>query len=190
MARARITVGPRTSPITTYRYAVRFEPGPAFDSARRFGFQTVSGLGVEIDGLDYPEGTDLQTVRRLSGPSVPELVTFGRAYDLADRDVRFLVDWFRDHAVSAALRGRYRPPTFSRKTITIDSYRRDGGEPAGARFVLHACVPRRIEFSDLDAMSSGILISRITVAPEALEMVNPPEPELPVFPFGVRTTAD
>lgn len=186
MGRARLTNKPSRVPLPSNRFTARFLPGPPNDpyGVDPIGFMSITGIGMQIDGLDYPEGIELQTIRRLSGPLKHREVTFVRAHDMRDAESQFLVDWVYDTATNAVVRDvRATRPSFSRKNITIEVHER-GGEP-GTLIGLRAATPRGLDFTDLDAMGSGILLMRLVIAYEGIELDVAQDDFGPALPQGV-----
>lgn len=133
------------------------------------GFQSVAGISEETEVVEYREGSDPITMRKLPGLTSYDNLTLERGLSKST----FLLDWRREvaHAqTNGGLGDGVVAPRF-RRTVTIRLV--DKGEnldkPVKSWEVFEAW-PSRLEISDLDAGSSDVVIETLELAHEGWVM--------------------
>lgn len=125
------------------------------------GFKTVSGLNRETDIIEYREGGDPATPRKIPGQTKFDDLTLERG---KAEDDYFNV-WAKE--VYDHTRGFIQPPDNDfRRTVEIQLYSKSG--VVVKRWRAFECWPKRIEHSDLEATDSELLYEKIELAHEGL----------------------
>jgi phage tail-like protein len=120
------------------------------------GFSEVTGLNNETAPIDYREGTDPITPRRLPGLTKNGNVTLKRGVTL-ETD---LWDW----------RTKVLDGDIERKTVTI-SLRDEKGKDPRVQWVLHEAWPSKYVGPDMKANASEVAIESLEIVHEKVERV-------------------
>jgi len=138
----------RRDPFKSFSFRVEI------DNVASASFKSVSGLAAEAEVIEYREGGDLSSSRKLPGRVRYPNVTLKRGLTTSPD----LWDWWqtvRDGAVE-------------RRTVVI-TLLNDAGEPV-LRWRLREAWIAKIEASDLDAEGNEVAIETIELAHEGLEL--------------------
>lgn len=152
------TPGRRVDPYRGFKYKVLI---PGFASA---GFSRVSGLNDETEIVEYREGIDGATMRKLPGLTTYEDIVLERGKSSHD-DFQI----WRNMVHEVEERGL--PDSSFRRQMTIQLLDRTG--QVAKQWVVKNAWPTKIEHADLDAASSDVLLETLTVAHEGLKAVKP-----------------
>lgn len=137
----------RIDPYRNYRFLVEI------DGIVQAGFRECSGFGSSVEVVEYREGGDLATVRKLRGQaSYPEI-----SLQWGITDSRELYDWHL-----AAVTGEV-----IRKNGSIILLNDNGEEKV--RWNFFNAWPSQYEAPSLDATANDVAISNVTVCCERLE---------------------
>jgi phage tail-like protein len=182
-----------SDPLRNFKFMVTILPHSSTaipGSIGKLGFQTVSGMSFTNGEIDYREGGDNTTPRKLPGTTSFNDVTLaqgvGGTPELGGSQYtgRELRDWGR-LIFSATAGGGLNPGGVDfRAEIAIDvlahpitsgaSYagmpRGQGNWPIKCRVVLTNAWPKGLQFGDLDAGGSGVFIQTLTIAHEGLSV--------------------
>ena len=138
------------------------EAGAAFS---RTGFSSVSGLNQELEVIEYREGGDPSTMRKMPGQASFDDVVLERGLS-SDQD---FVSWIQE--VYSHNKGFTQLPQAGfRRRVRIELFDKDG-IIVRKTWVLHHCWPRRIEYDDLTHDGNDVLFNRIELCHEGLEMI-------------------
>ena len=118
------------------------------------GFAEVSGLSAEADVIEYREGADTTSTRKLPGLVKYSNVTLKRGITAS----RELFDWWK-----TVVNGKVQ-----RRSVDILLLDDEGNDVL--RWVLHEAWVARIEFGDLEAEGNDVAIESIELAHERLEL--------------------
>lgn len=139
-------VGARTDPYRSYNFRIEI------DGITRGAFQECSSPGSDQESVEYREGTDPTTARKLPG-----LVSYG---DITLRwgvtDDTTLFDW-RKQAIDGKV---------ERKNVSIVLMNDAGDEVV--RWNLRECWPRTYTGPDLNATTSTVAVESVVLAHEGM----------------------
>lgn len=134
------------------------------------GFQSVTGLSEETEVVEYREGTDPITMRKLPGLTSYDDIVLSRGLSKS----RFLLEWRKQVAHHSdsdkGLADGIPAPNF-RKPVTVQLF--DKGDPNTSpvsEWEIFQAWPSALEISDLDAGSSDLVIETVTLAHEGWRM--------------------
>jgi phage tail-like protein len=118
------------------------------------GFAEVSGLSAEAEVIEYREGADMTSTRKLPGLIKYPNVTLKRGITSS----RELFDWWK-----TVVNGKVQ-----RRSVFIILLDDDGTDVL--RWALHEAWIAKIEFGDLEAEGNDVAIESIELAHERLEL--------------------
>lgn len=150
-------------PLRGFKFRVEIQPnGPGA------GFSKVSGLREETEVVEYREGTDPVTVRKLPGLTSYGDVTLERGLS-TDRSI---ISW-REEIIrlsGTAGAGANTPDGLLgadfRRNVKIRLYNKEGENIF--TWTLRNAWPRSLEYTDLDAQASNVVVTRLVLAHEGL----------------------
>jgi phage tail-like protein len=156
----------------SFRYEVRIED---FGS---IGFNSVSGIGDESEGIEYREGDDSDVLHEYDGLMSINEVDLEKGVATGDRqDLIDLYKWRYAGSVgenvvtvngSPINVGDTSENVEDRRWVEVIS--KDENNRPMTGYKLKACSCRALEVSDFDAESSDILISTFTIKPEGMDI--------------------
>jgi len=153
----------RTDPFRTMKFKVSI---PDL-GIKNMGFSKVSGISQESDMVEYREGNDSLVMRKQPGLIKQPEVTFERGL-VTDLDLRTLLVWregtstFLGNTADGVGLGLYK------QTVNIGIMNRAGA--VAYELTLNDAWPMRIEYGDLDASTSEVLVVRFVLAHEGLNL--------------------
>jgi len=146
----------RKDPYRNFRFQVDID---GFDVA---GFSRVSGLGQSTEVIKYREGGDNIATRKLIGQTdFPDIVL--------ERGVSEDIDFYYWASAVYNIVADVIPEELVKHMITIRLM--DKTRATVKTWVAYNVFPVEFSVSDLDAMSSGVLIERIVLANEGIVQV-------------------
>lgn len=153
----------RYDPVRGFKFELTlFVPGGGLI---RGGFMRISGLKAETEVVEYREGTDLSTVRKLPGLTTYDNITLERGQIFEGQDD--LLAW-RKQIVTALTDGDAEHVGDElRADGTIFIYNKEG-TPIG-KYKFYDAWPTIYEHTDLDATASDVWTERVELAHEGLE---------------------
>jgi phage tail-like protein len=137
----------RNDPLRNVRFRVEI------DGVEAAGFSEVSGLNAETEIIEYRQGTEHTTVRKLPGLTKFANVTLKRGIT----DSMELWEWRK-----AIMDG-----DIQRRTVRITLLDEAGDDRAS--FLIRRAWPAKYEASDLDASGNEVAIETLELAHEGLE---------------------
>lgn len=139
--------GERNDPYRNYRFRVEV------DGITQAGFHEVTGFDVSIDIVEYREGIDITTPRKLPG-----LTKYGNiTLKWGVTDSMDLYNW-----MLAAINGE-----IERKTITIIALDEEGSDVA--TWLVNEAWPTKYTAPSFNAMSSEVAIEFLEIAHEGMQ---------------------
>lgn len=130
------------------------------DGSTSTGFSRVSGLEVETEVVEYREGTGGLNKLRLRGLETYPVVVLEKGVTGSNA----LIDWYEEVRTA-------RDPTDMMENVLITLHDREGGELGSVTtFKLTNAWPSKLNYEDLDASSSDVLIHRLELTHEGLEI--------------------
>jgi phage tail-like protein len=138
---------PELDPVGAYNFSVEIS---GVNAGR---FQGVSGLGAEIEVIEFQDGDDL-VLRKRPGRVRFEDVTLKKGYIVTDD----LQRWWQ-----AASEGQY-----DRRDISVILRDNVGNEVR--RWNLHGCWPRRWRTGPLDGQTDAVVFEELTFVVERMEI--------------------
>ncbi len=150
------TPGRRVDPFRGFKYKVLI---PGFASA---GFSRVSGLNDETEVVEYREGIDGSTMRKLTGLTTYEDIVLEKGKSL-NEDFQI----WRNMVHEVETRGL--PDSGSRRNMTVQLLDRTGA--VVKQWAVKNAWPTKLEHGDLDASSSDVLLETLTIAHEGSRAV-------------------
>ena len=139
----------RNDPFKSFNFRVEI------DSVAAASFKSVSGLSAEAEVIEYREGSDISSSRKLPGLVRYPNVTLRRGLTSSPE----LWNWWRT----------VRDGTLQRRNVLIVLL--DDAHREILRWSLREAWIARIEFSELDASKNEVAIETIELAHEGLELV-------------------
>lgn len=139
--------GTSTDPLVAFRFEV------VFDALAFGGFSECSGLGLEVQVQDYPEGGKNDAVHKLPSRGAQTNVVLKRG--VVDRK---LFDWLFAHS-----RGAVAPVTVSIRVLHPDS-----GQVA-AELRLTKAFPCKWTGPELNAAQSGVAVETLELCHQGIE---------------------
>lgn len=168
MGRRTLSTG-RVDPLVGYRYKVKLGNVIA-------GFSNVSGLKEDSETIEYREGNELTTMHKIPGLASFDDVTFERGLCAAGADE--LLSWRRAVTTLQGRRlsdnGEGAEASEVYRDVIIEVLNRDG--KTARTFTLRNAFPKSLEYSDLSADSSDVLIQSMVISHESLELSTPTDP--------------
>lgn len=138
--------GERNDPYRNFRFRVEVE------GLTQAGFKEVSGFDASIDVIEYREGNEVTTPRKLPG-----LTKYGNiTLKWGTTDSMELYEWIQE-----CIEG-----TIERKTITIIAVDEEGGDVATWQVI--EAWPTKYTAPDFDAMSTDVAIELLEFAHEGM----------------------
>ncbi|WP_127582970.1 phage tail protein [Paenibacillus koleovorans] len=138
--------GERNDPYRKFRFRVEVE------GIEQAGFSEVSGFDASIDVVEYREGTDVITPRKLPG-----LAKYGNiSLKWGATDSMDLYDWIQE-----CIEG-----TVSRKTVTIIAINEEGDDVATWQVI--EAWPAKYTAPDFNATASEVAIELLELAHEGM----------------------
>ena len=157
----------------SFRYEVRIE------DFGTIGFNSVSGIGDESDGIEYREGDDTDVMHEYDGLISLNEVDMEKGIATANRqDLINLYKWryagsvggdvvtVNGQAINVA--DESSENVEDRRWVEVIS--KDENNRPMTGFKLKDCSCRALEISDFDSESSDVLISTFTVKPEGMDI--------------------
>lgn len=137
-----------------------------FDGEEQGGFSSVSGLRRETEIIEYREGNEASTPRKVPGLTKFDNITLERGVIGG-----FFREWLEE--IFSLPKGLLQAPNNNfRKTITIEVLNKNGS--TARTFRVYHCWPTVVEHSDLTADSSELFMEKIEIAHEGWEVVDSP----------------
>lgn len=129
------------------------------------GFQKVTGLKESTEVVEYREGQDPITKRKLPGLTVYDPVTFSRGLS-TNHD---LLDW-RAQIASATSPGDGVPPSTNtmRRTVTVQLFDKGNNTAPQQTWQINLAWPQELAHSDLNAEGSEVVIQTMILANEGI----------------------
>lgn len=163
--------GKRVDPYRGYKFRVLDATGKPLG-----GFKRVAGLKTETEVVEYREGIDGQTPRKLPGFSTSENVILERGISVDTA----LQDW-RDEVYDAETGLAGAKGNEFRRDVIVQLLDADG--TLVKQWKLLECWPAIYELDDLDAGSSDVLMERVELANEGNYLMNSGEGLAQVKPY-------
>lgn len=136
------------------------------NGGQAIGFQSVTGLAEETEVVEYREGTDPVTMRKLPGLTSYDNIVLERGLSRSN----FLLDWRKQVGHHDGYADGLAAPNF-RRVVTVQLF--DKGNPFDKpvkEWEVFDAWPSRLEISDLDAGSSDVVIETLELAHEGWRM--------------------
>lgn len=125
------------------------------------GFQSISGLTEESEVVEYREGTDPITMRKLPGLTSYENIVLSRGLSSSDDILRW-----RAQVGAHNGRGDGIPAPNFRRNITIQLFDKGNDSKPVKEWEVFDCWPATLSLGDIDAGSSDVLIETMELAHE------------------------
>lgn len=155
-------------PFRNFRFEVEID-----NTFTRLGFQKVSGLKESTEVIDYREGGDVDTVRKLPGMTSYEPITLERGI-ATDTDMQ---DWRRQIRDLDAAPPSPFPTSDPKGDGAVDGFRktvfiflRDKSNRRVKRWTVYRAWPSALEVDDLDATANDVLIERLVLQNEGIKL--------------------
>jgi len=129
----------------------------------RAGFTKVSGLSVETEVIDYREGGDNESPRRIPGQTSFGEVTLSRGISV-DSD---FISWCKKIFDSTNIQGVQGPNDNFRATVLV--HLKDKSGERVRTWKLTDAWPSSYKIEDLDASASDVLIEEIVLQIEGMD---------------------
>lgn len=164
--------------VRSFRFQVEILPNDGSgtqDNKITTGFQTVSGLSDETETIEYREGDDSDVISTYPGTLSFGEITLERGLTNEDNG-ELLLDWRRScnnaqEVENLSDSGTGDQPWNYRRDIKI-TVNEDVNEQ-GMIYEIKDAWCSALEFSDLDAESSDVLVETLTVQHEGYEITHP-----------------
>jgi phage tail-like protein len=129
----------------------------------RAGFQKVTGLKHSIESIDYREGGENETVRKLPGQSTYDDITFERG---TSDDTDF-IDWMNEIFNLDRTEGNQGDDETIRRKIVV--YLKDMRGARRVKWTIYRAWPKEISDGDLDGTANDVHIETMIVANEGVK---------------------
>lgn len=139
--------GERRDPYKNFRFRIEV------NGITQGGFSEVSGFDLSIDVIEYREGTDIPTPRKLSGLAKYGNITLKRG----STDSMELYTW-----MVSGVKGKVQ-----RQTLSIMAVDEEGTDVA--TWVVKEAWPTKYSAPDFNAMSAEVAIESLEIAHEGME---------------------
>lgn len=147
-------------PYRTYKFEIEI------DGFTRAGFRKVEGLKRTTEVVEYREGGDNETPRKLPGQTKFENVTFERG---KSNDDDFNV-WCNEIYKLDGAPGKHPPAEEFRRRVII--YLKDKAGSRVKKWIIKKAWPCEYDTGSLDADSSDVMIEQLVICHEGLEEQN------------------
>ncbi|MHA2429172.1 MAG: phage tail protein [Candidatus Hermodarchaeia archaeon] len=134
------------------------------DGFVRAGFSKVTGLKQTIEKVEYREGGDNETPRKLPGQSTFDDVVLERGLSI-DSD---FVDWIEQVFDLDRSEGNQGDENFRKKVVI---YLKDKGGNRVKKWVIYRAWPSENADPDLDASGNDVAIETLTLANEGIKRI-------------------
>jgi len=156
--------GRRSDPLRGYK----FEVSDSADNIAHVGFTEVTGLEAENEIVDYREGNEQNTPRKLAGMTSWTDIVLKRGL-LLDRDDMFT---WAGLAMAEIVDGDDQEDPDIRTNITIRLKTR--GDKAAYSWLVRQAQPAKFVVSDMNSGTSDVLVTEVTVAHEGWRVSKSP----------------
>jgi len=171
--------GTRHDPLRGFKFRVRLYPPATVlnGTAVTIGCQRVSGLREETEQVEYRDGDELGSVRKIPGLTTYDNIVLERGQllvDAGERGANVLLEW-RKQISSLYFDGESLTEEDLRGRMTVEVFPRGGGavnsNAAHAfEYEYDAVWPAIYEHSDLDGTASDVWFERVEMAVERAGM--------------------
>jgi phage tail-like protein len=161
----------RTDPFRTMKFQVQI-PGLGI---RNMGFSKISGIQQESEVVEYREGNESLVMRKQPGLISQPEITFERGL-IKDLDLRTLLIWREASSTFLGNTADGVGLNLYKQTVTIGIMNRAGA--VSYEITLNNAWPMRIEYGDLDAATSEVLVARFVLVHEGLNLGDLPLGEI------------
>lgn len=169
----------RTDPLRNFRFHVIIDKELNGDTTyqERMGFMSVSGLSIQNEVIQYREGGDNTTTRKLPGQSdFPPIQLQHGLFD-ASYNGHASWYWFKEIFFHATGRGYAKLGNNFRTNIIINLYDHPYNDINSATdrhlkvsWKIHNAWPSSLAFSDLDAGGNSVAVQQLTLVHEGLDV--------------------
>lgn len=161
-------VSRKKDPLRNYKFKVEIQrsAGSIGTDFTRLGFSNIDGLSAETSVIEYREGGDMSTPRKIPGQTKFDNLTLERGKSDKTEGGEDMISWFNE--VFSRTRGFSQPlnDDFRRK-VTITLHDKAGNKKV--QWVAHECWICRLEHEALDARDEGdIFIERMELCNEGI----------------------
>ncbi len=160
-------MGQRYDPIRNFNFTVDFswtEMPDGVTNGITFGFQKVSGLKSDVDVVEYREGGDNLTVRKLPGLVKWDPIT-------CEKGVVNSLDLWKAFNILTTIGDEYGTKKNYRGTLTITVKSRSNTTSV-RKYVCEKAWVSSYEVGELDAQGNAVLIERVVFQHEGFEVTN------------------
>lgn len=153
-----------TDPLRNFKFTVAIRPPSG--NVISLGFMSVSGLGITTEVIAYREGAMNTTTQKMPGQSDFNPVTLSRGVAVGHSED---IDWMK--MLFTVIQGTGNATAGQDFRRTVDIYILDfpvtsGPIPEKAGWRVYNAWPTSVNYSDLDAGASQLLVSQLTLAHE------------------------
>lgn len=157
---------PRTysaDPLRSYKFRITIDGSPGGFSIDGLGFQSISGLGTTVDVIEYREGGDPESMRKLPGLVQFDNLTLERGKYIGAQGAD-LLNWMR--RVWDPVTGAHAEDFRAKIVITLLTT--VGGTDArpACEWTVYQAWPVSYKVGDLQTSSSELLIDTVEIAYE------------------------
>lgn len=146
-------------PYRNYKFTV------SISGFTRAGFKSVDGLSKEVNVIEYREGGDPSTMRKIPGQAQFENLTLTRGMS-SDDDFNVWMNQVFD-----IQKGYNQAPNDDfRRTVIIKMWQKDG--TLAKQWEARYCWPAKIEVDALEGDGDDVLYETIELAHEGLRLIN------------------
>lgn len=163
-----------TDPLRNFKFRVIMDQLSTMPGGSQMGFMDVSGLVANTSPIEYREGGNNTTTRKMPGQTLFQAVTFRRGVIVG---TPWAYQWFQQIFDVVSGRGGFGNNFRSTAYIDVLDHPISQGDPTvvRARVQLYNVWPSSIQYSDLDAGGNGIFIETMVLEHEGftVQLANP-----------------
>lgn len=141
--------GARRDPYRNFRFTIEC------DGLTQGGFSEVAGFDISIDVIEYREGNETTTPRKLPGLTKYSNITL----KAGTVDTAAMHDWIAD-----CVEGN-----IERQTLTLNAHGEESPDEVVASWTIYECWPVKYTAPDFNALGSEVAIETLELAHEGLK---------------------
>lgn len=158
-----------TDPLRNFKFRVIMDKLGTMPGGQQMGFMDVSGLAANTAPIEYREGSNNTTTRKMPGQTVFSAVTLRRGVIVG---TPWIAQWFQQIFDVTAGRGGFGNDFRSTAYIDVLDHPISQGDPTVvmARVTLYNVWPSALQYSDLDAGGNGLFIETLVLENEGFSI--------------------
>lgn len=141
--------GSRIDPYRNFRFTIES------DGITRAGFSEVTGFDISLDVIEYREGNEVTTPRKLPGLTKYSNITL----KAGTIDAMDMYEW-----IAECVNGN-----IERQTLTLNLHGEESPDEVVASWTIYECWPMKYTAPDVNALGSEVAVETLELAHEGLK---------------------